>query len=36
VVHGDPDAAQAFAARIQDALHLEAHVPTYLETVQLR
>ena len=36
VVHGDPDAAQAFAVRIQDALHLDAHVPTYLETVQLR
>jgi metallo-beta-lactamase family protein len=35
VVHGDPDAAQAFAARIHDELHLEAHVPAYLETVQL-
>ena len=36
VVHGDPDAAQAFAARIQSELHLEAQLPTYLETVQLR
>ena len=36
VVHGDPDAAQAFAARIQGELHLEAQLPAYLETVQLR
>jgi len=36
VVHGDPDAAKAFAARIGDQLHLEAQLPTYLETVQLR
>jgi metallo-beta-lactamase family protein len=36
VTHGDPDAAQAFAARIRDTLHLEPHLPTYLETVQLR
>ena len=36
VVHGDPDAAQAFAARIQSELHLEAQLPAYLETVQLR
>jgi len=36
VVHGDPDAAKAFAARIQSELHLEAQLPAYLETVQLR
>jgi metallo-beta-lactamase family protein len=36
VVHGDPDAAEAFAARIRTEMHLDAHVPTYLETVQLR
>jgi metallo-beta-lactamase family protein len=36
VTHGDPDAAQAFAARIRDNLHLEPHLPTYLETIQLR
>ena len=36
VVHGDPDAAEAFAARIRDELHFDAHLPSYLETVQLR
>ena len=36
VVHGDPDAAGAFATRIRDQMHLDAHLPTYLETVQLR
>ena len=36
VVHGDPDAAEAFAARIRDTMHLDAQLPTYLETVQLR
>jgi metallo-beta-lactamase family protein len=36
VVHGDPDAAEAFAARIRDDMHLEPHLPDYLETVQLR
>jgi metallo-beta-lactamase family protein len=36
VTHGDPDAAQAFAARIRDNLHLDPHLPTYLETIQLR
>ena len=35
VTHGDPDAAEAFAARIR-AVGLDAHVPTYLEMVQLR
>jgi metallo-beta-lactamase family protein len=36
VVHGDPDAAEAFATRIRDVMHLDAQLPTYLETVQLR
>jgi metallo-beta-lactamase family protein len=36
VVHGDPDAAEAFAGRIRDQMHLDAHLPTYLETVELR
>lgn len=36
VVHGDPDAAQAFAARIRSEMQLDAQLPTYLETVQLR
>jgi len=35
VTHGDPDAAEAFATRIR-AMGLDAHLPTYLETVQLR
>jgi metallo-beta-lactamase family protein len=35
VTHGDPDAAEAFAARIR-AIGLDAHLPAYLETVQLR
>ncbi|MGZ6372713.1 MAG: MBL fold metallo-hydrolase RNA specificity domain-containing protein [Candidatus Limnocylindria bacterium] len=35
VTHGDPDAAEAFAARIR-AVGLDPHLPTYLETVQLR
>jgi metallo-beta-lactamase family protein len=36
VVHGDPDAAEAFAARNRKALGLEVEVPTYMETVALR
>jgi len=36
VVHGDPDAAEAFAARIRTQMHVPTHLPTYLETVQLR
>jgi metallo-beta-lactamase family protein len=36
VVHGDPDAATAFAERIRQDLHLEAHLPEYRETVVLR
>ncbi|HTI29750.1 MAG TPA: MBL fold metallo-hydrolase RNA specificity domain-containing protein [Methylomirabilota bacterium] len=35
VTHGDPDAAEAFAVRIR-AMGLDPHLPTYLETVQLR
>jgi metallo-beta-lactamase family protein len=35
VTHGDPDAAEAFAARIR-TVGLDALLPTYLETVQLR
>ena len=35
VVHGDPDAAEAFAARIR-AVGMDPHLPTYLETIQLR
>ena len=35
VTHGDPDAAEAFAVRIK-AMGLDAYLPTYLETVQLR
>ena len=35
VTHGDPDAAEAFALRIR-AMGLDPHLPTYLETVQLR
>jgi metallo-beta-lactamase family protein len=36
VVHGDPDAAEAFAARIRTEMHLDIHLPAYLETAQLR
>jgi metallo-beta-lactamase family protein len=36
VVHGDPDAAQAFAERIHTDLGLDAHLPTYKERIVLR
>ena len=36
VVHGDPDAAEAFAATIRNDLKLTAHVPTHRERVVLR
>lgn len=36
LVHGDPDATTAFAARIRRDLQLEAAVPAYRETVTLR
>ena len=35
IVHGDPDAAEAFAGRVRTELGLEAHVPAHRETVQL-
>jgi metallo-beta-lactamase family protein len=35
LVHGDPDATTAFAERIRREMGLDAHVPTYRETVQL-
>ena len=36
VVHGDPDAASAFAERVRRELRLDAHMPRYRETVTLR
>jgi metallo-beta-lactamase family protein len=36
VVHGDPDAAEAFATTIRDRIRLRVHVPTHLERVVLR
>jgi metallo-beta-lactamase family protein len=35
VVHGDPDAAEAFAGRIRSELGLDAHFPKHRETVVL-
>jgi metallo-beta-lactamase family protein len=35
IVHGDPDAAEAFAARIRDELGMEAHIPKHRETITL-
>jgi predicted metal-dependent RNase len=35
VVHGDPDAASAFAERVGRELKLDAHVPGYRERVTL-
>ena len=35
IVHGDPDAAEAFATRIRDGLGMEAHVAKHREVVQL-
>ena len=35
IVHGDPDAAEAFAARIRDGLGMDAHVAAHRETVEL-
>jgi hypothetical protein len=34
-VHGDPDAAAAFADLIRVSLHFEAHVAQYREVVSL-
>jgi metallo-beta-lactamase family protein len=36
VVHGDPDASEAFAAKIRDDLKVQAHVPAHHERVVLR
>ncbi len=36
VVHGDPDAARAFADRIHADLGFDVHLPAYRETVVLR
>jgi metallo-beta-lactamase family protein len=36
VVHGDPDAASAFAERIRRELKLKAHIPRYRERINLR
>ena len=35
IVHGDPDAAEAFAGRIRSELGLDAHIPKHRETVVL-
>ncbi|HVM24985.1 MAG TPA: MBL fold metallo-hydrolase RNA specificity domain-containing protein [Candidatus Limnocylindrales bacterium] len=35
IVHGDPDAAEAFAGRIRDGLGMEAHVPRHRERVAI-
>jgi len=35
IVHGDPDAAEAFATRIRDELGMQAHIPRHRETVAL-
>jgi len=35
VVHGDPDAAEAFAGRIRGELGMEAHIPAHREVVEL-
>jgi hypothetical protein len=35
IVHGDPDAAEAFGARIRSELQMDAHVAQHREIVQL-
>jgi metallo-beta-lactamase family protein len=35
IVHGDPDAAEAFAGRIRESLGMEAHVARHRETIAL-
>jgi metallo-beta-lactamase family protein len=35
IVHGDPDAAEAFAARILSAMGMNAHVARHREVVSL-
>jgi metallo-beta-lactamase family protein len=35
IVHGDPDAAEAFATRVRDELGLEPHVAAHQETIDV-
>ena len=35
IVHGDPEAAEAFAGRIRSGLGMDAHVAKHRETVTL-
>ena len=35
IVHGDPDAAEAFAARIRSSLAMDAHVAKHREVASL-
>ncbi|HEX2766234.1 MAG TPA: MBL fold metallo-hydrolase [Candidatus Limnocylindria bacterium] len=35
IVHGDPDAAEAFAGRIRDELRMDPHIPAHREVVTL-
>jgi metallo-beta-lactamase family protein len=35
IVHGDPDAADAFAGRIRSDLGMDAHIPKHRETASL-
>ncbi|MEO7294904.1 MAG: MBL fold metallo-hydrolase [Candidatus Limnocylindria bacterium] len=35
IVHGDPDAAEAFAGRIRSELHMDAHIAKHRETVTI-
>jgi metallo-beta-lactamase family protein len=35
IVHGDPDAAEAFANRIRDELEMEPHIPRHRERVTI-
>jgi metallo-beta-lactamase family protein len=35
IVHGDPDAAEAFAGRIRSELGMEPYIPRHRETVPL-
>jgi metallo-beta-lactamase family protein len=35
IVHGDPDAAEAFAVRVRSELRMHAYVPKYEETISL-
>ena len=35
IVHGDPDAAEAFATRVRGELGMDAHVPAHREVVEI-